>query len=127
MRALPAREEEAELIAHYGVLPEDEFYDLPFEIRVKCYLVNTRRFMSLLGYWRDCRLPRCRRAKACLGELRPQDKVDICDSARPAPITTTSVTTSCSTGRSIMRSTCGRHALIGGSRLRDAENEENGA
>jgi hypothetical protein len=64
-------------------LTEDEYYSLPVSVRARNWLRATRPMADKLGYWRNCRLPVCRRAKACRGEVRPEDNVEERDTAYP--------------------------------------------
>jgi hypothetical protein len=54
-------------------LDDHSFYALSEEDRGRCYLLFMfRPAATILGYWRTCRLPSCRRAKACRGTAPPE-------------------------------------------------------
>jgi hypothetical protein len=53
------------------VMTEEEFLGLPFPERAAFYLLSTRYAAEVCAFWKSCRLPVCRRAKACRGKVRP--------------------------------------------------------
>lgn len=52
-------------------MTQEEFMGLPFPERAAVYLPGTRYAAEVCAFWKTCRLPPCRRAKACRGEVRP--------------------------------------------------------
>lgn len=54
---------------------DEEWFALPFEQQDLVYQPLIREYCTHLQNWRHCRLPRCRRGKACTGtkEMNKRD------------------------------------------------------
>lgn len=65
--------DDRQFIETHRDMDDDSFHALSHEDRGRCYLLFMfRPAASMLGYWRTCRLPSCRRAKACRGTPPPE-------------------------------------------------------
>ena len=76
-------EEDRRFMDIHRDIDDDAFYALSQEDRGRCYLLfMIRPAADMLGYWRTCRLPSCRRAKACRGTAPPESCRPPCTAGR---------------------------------------------